>query len=67
MRDPHHIKTLVHMQVPRLSVSKPVVVIQPVCHIGALLDLHHHRILLDGVNGPGSDLEKITFLYGNLP
>ena len=62
-----HCQTLLDVQRPGLAVRQPVVVIEPVGHIAALLGLQNQRSPFDGVEATGVDLEKVSLMNGNFP
>ena len=59
-------KRLFDVQIPLFSVlSHPSVVIDPVGHVGILLDLRDQNVLSDGVDRAGFDEQHIPFLHRN--
>ena len=67
LRHADHVQALLNVQLPLLSVLKPVIVIKPVGDIAVLLGFQNQGVSLDGMYRAGIDLKKIPLPDGNLP
>ena len=63
----YHVNALLHMQLSWPALRKPVIVIDPVCNVTALLCLQNQGSSLDCMDAPGIDLKEIPFLNRHLP
>lgn len=57
---------LFHMQLSRLPVGQPVVVVNTICNITALLGFENQSSSLDGMDASRIDLEEVAFFTGTL-
>ena len=64
-RTSYHIKTLVNVELARLSVLKPVIVIQSIGYIAVLLGFKYNGSSLYGVYRTRLYEEEVSFFYGD--
>ena len=63
----YHINALLYMELPGLPAGQPVVVINAVCNITALLGLQHQGAALYGMDASGINLKKVSLTDRNFP